>query len=161
MRPLFISMEVSGAAYGILSPIIRDISRKIDEDNFDITPYSADIKNVGIIINCHEDSFFAMGFGKPRRYIRYDKGTADIRLPAPYRELVEADDRTRYLMAVKNITDSVAAIGERCRNSKRAQFDSEGMTAFILGRLGISSEELDGIHGTLTDKEYRDFMNGA
>ena len=152
-------MEVSGAAYGILDPILKDICRKIDENNFDLTPYSADITNVGIIINCHEDSFLAVGFGKPRRLIRYSEHRADIRLLIPYNELIEADKKTRYLMAVKNITESIAVIGERCRKSKRAQFDSEGLTAFILARLGISTEELEGVHGVMSDKEYKAFMD--
>ena len=158
MRQLFISMEVSNAAGGILFPILKDIRQKIDGNNFDLSPYSTDITDVGIIINCFDENSLAAGWGKPRRLVRYNEHRADIRLPMPYRELIEADKHTRYLMTVKNIAESIAAIGERCRKSKRAKFDSEGMTAFTLDKLGIFPEELDGVHGVMSDEEYNAFM---
>lgn len=161
MRPLFFSMEAWCTAGGILTPILNDICQKIDENYFDLSPYSSDITKIGIIINCYDDNLLAAGWGRPRKYIRYDKGTADIRLPLPYNELIEADKHTRYLMTVKNITESIAVIGERCRKSKRARFDSNGMTAFILDKLGISPEELNGVHGVMSDKEYKAFMEKA
>ncbi|MBR1663418.1 MAG: hypothetical protein IJ696_03725 [Ruminococcus sp.] len=161
MRPLFISMEAWAAAGGILTPIIKDICHRIDEDNFDLSPYSAGITSVGIIINCFDDSLLAAGWGKPRRLIRYNEQRADIRLPMPYNELIEADRHTRYLMTVKNITESIAVIGERCRKSKRARFDSEGMTAFILERLDITPKELVNIHGIMSDEEYNAFMKNT
>lgn len=64
---------------------------------------------------------------------------------------INADDDTRYLMVVKNITDSLAVIGERCRKSKRAVFNSDGMTADVLEKLGITLEQLENIVGVCTD----------
>lgn len=147
---LFISAELHASA-GALSDILKEIRLKIDEEHFDVSPYSKELTDVGIVVNCYPDDWLLKGFGKPRKYISYKNGYADIRLPMPYVEMRNADKEKRLLMAVKNIVESVAVIGEKCAKSKRASFDSEGMTDEILRRLGISREELDGINGVISE----------
>ena len=150
-RAFFISSETGGRANNALSRILRDICAKIDDNNYDISRFSADIKSVCVVVCCFPDDLRAAGFGKPRKFIRYNEGTADIRLPMPYVDFINADDDTRYLMVVKNITDSLNVIGERCQKSKRASFDSDGMVADALARLGIPKERLENIVGVCTD----------
>ena len=150
-RGLFITSETGGRANNALSPILRDIIAKIGENNYDISRFSADIKSVCVVVCCFPDDLRAAGFGKPRKLIKYKEGIADIRLPLPYVNFINADDDTRYLMVVKNITDSLAVIDERCRKSKRAVFNSDGMTVDVLEKLGITLEQLEIIVGVCTD----------
>jgi hypothetical protein len=150
-RAFFITAETGGRGGDALVEILRDISRKTDADNFDISPYSSDIKSVCIVVCLFNDSLAAAGFGKPRKLIKYKEGIADIRLPLPYVDFINADDDTKYLMAVKNILDSLAVIGDRCRKSKRAVFNSDGMTADVLEKLGITLDQLENIVGVCTD----------
>ena len=146
---LFISAEAGGRAISAIDRLLPLICKKMDEKNFDVSEYSDDMTDIGIIINCFPDDLMAAGFGKPRIKLRYADGTADIRLPMPYVDFINADDDVRLLMMVKNITESVKIIGERCRKSRRAGFDSEGMITEILSRMGINKEELDGIQGVM------------
>lgn len=148
-RSLFITSETGGRAGRALSDILRDICKKTDADSFDVSRYSADIGSVCIVVCCFPDDLRAAGFGKARKLIKYQEGRADIRLPMPYLEFMEADGKIRYLMAVKNITEAVAVIGERCKKSGRAKFDSEGMTDELLYKIGIQRDELDGIVGVI------------
>lgn len=145
---LFISAEIWGGA-GVIPQIQKDICLKIDEKNFDISKYSDDITNVGIIVNCFPDEMLIAGWGKPRKYISYKNGYADIRLPIPYVEFQQANLDKKYLMVVKNIIDSIAVIEERCTKSKRAKFNSGGMINEVLQRLKIKKEELYGINGVI------------
>ena len=147
---LFISSELHASA-GALSDILNEIRSKIDEEHFDVSPYSKELTDIGIIVNCFPDDWLLKGFGKPRKYISYKNGYADIRLPVPYVEMRNADKEKRYLMAVRNIVDSIAVIGEKCAKSKRASFDSDGMIKEILNRLGISREELEGVNGVISE----------
>ena len=149
-KGLFISSESGGRANAALSGVLREVCRLVDEKNFDVARYSADITDIGIIVNCFPDDLMAAGFGKPRIMLRYKQGSADIRLPMPYVDFINADEDTRFLMAVKNITESVAVIGERCAKSRRAKFDSEGMITEILRLTGIERgalEDVDGVSG--------------
>ncbi|WP_294483303.1 Imm44 family immunity protein [uncultured Ruminococcus sp.] len=150
-RAFFISSEAGGRAGNALSGILRDICTKIDENNYDISRFSADIKSVCVVVCCFPDDLRAAGFGKPRKLIKYKEGTADIRLPMPYVDFINADDDTKYLMAVRNITDSLKVICERCKKSRRASFDCDGMTDDLLARLGIPKEQLENIVGVCTD----------
>jgi hypothetical protein len=145
---LFISSEVHGNAAKI-ADILKDICLKIDEKNFDVSKYSDDITYIGIIVNCFPDDWLLKGWGKPRKYICYKKGSADIRLPIPYIEFMNANYNLKYLIAVKNIIDSINVIGERCRKSKRASFDSEGMINDILFRLHIEKENINEVTGII------------
>ena len=145
---LFISSEIWRQANAV-SEILRDICIKIDEKNFDISKYSSDITKVGIIVNCFPDDMLIVGWGKPRKYISYKKGSADIRLPIPYVEFQNADNDKKYLMAVKNIVESIEVIEERCSKSKRAEFDSQGMINDVLQRLKIEKEDLKDINGVI------------
>ena len=77
-RPFFISCEIWGTANKV-SEIITDICGKIDIDNFSINPFSDGIENVCIVVNCHPDENLIRGWGKPRKYINYQKRYADIR----------------------------------------------------------------------------------
>ncbi len=146
---LFISAEIYAAVDAALSPIIQDIHTKIDEKNFDVSKYSDTITDIGIIINCFPDEYISAGWGKPRKYISYQKGSADIRLPLPYVDFRNAEKKIQYLMAVKNIITSIEIIGERCAKSKRAQFNSDNMIADILHCLKIEKEELADINGVI------------
>ncbi|MBR1529197.1 MAG: hypothetical protein IJ642_07835 [Oscillospiraceae bacterium] len=145
---LFISCEIHSKAEKI-SDILRKICNQIQEKNFDMTKYSSQITDVGIIVNCYPDDYLLAGFGKPRKYISYQKGSADIRLPVPYIEFRNADEKTRYLMIVKNIVESVKVIQERCLKSKRAEFDGNLLISDILEKLEIDSSALENISGVL------------
>lgn len=147
-RSLFISCEVDGRA-AELGGIIREICQRIDEKDFDTSLYSKDIDSVGIIINCFPEEMMLAGWGKPRKYISYAKRFADIRLPLPYVDFRNADKDTKFLMVTDNIVKSVEVIGERCRKSRKAAFDSESMAEEILRRLGIDRKQLDNINGVM------------
>lgn len=145
---LFISVEMWREAAAI-NKILKDICLKIDEKNFEVSNYSKDITDVGIIVNIFPDDMLIAGWGKPRKYVSYKNGSADIRLPIPYNEFMEANDNKKYLIVVKNIIDSIAVIGERCTKSKRAKFDSGSMIDEILRRLEIEKEDLQDINGVI------------
>lgn len=153
-RPLFITCEVWHKAYSI-SIIIKDICQKIDMDNYDISQYSQGIDNVGISVNCHRDESLVAGWGKPRKYISYKKRYADIRLPLPYVEYINADHDTQYLMVVKNIVESIRVIGDKTRKSKRAEFNSDALIQDFLQKLDISPESIKNIVGVISDEHYR------
>lgn len=149
MKSFFISAERGGTTGSIFDEIIKDICKKIDENNFEISKYSNNITNIGIIVNIFPDEMLIAGWGKPRKYISYKNGSADIRLPVPYVEFKNADNNKKYLMIVKNIIDSIAAIEERCTKSKRAKFDSSSMINDILRTLEIEKDDLRGINGVI------------
>lgn len=148
MRAFFITSETSGFGFKA-SDYIKQICEKADTDNIDISKYSDSITSVCIVVNCFDDSMLAAGFGKPRKYICYKKGSADIRLPMPYVKFKDSDERTRYLMVLKNIIDSIEVIGQRCRKSKRAVFDSELFIKDFLEKLETDPKELEGIQGVI------------
>ena len=150
---LFISCEIWREANNV-SIILRDISKKIDEKNFDISQYSQNIESIGIIVNCHPNENIVAGWGKPRKYINYKRKYADIRLPIPYDDFINSDYDTQYLMVVENIVESLKVIDDKCRKSKRAIFDSESIINDLLHRLEISHESLKNITGVLSDEEY-------
>lgn len=157
-RPFFITCEVWNTAYSV-SVIIKDICQKIDDNNYDISPFSKGIDNIGISVNCHRDESLALGWGKPRKYISYQKRYADIRLPLPYVEYINADYETQYLMVVKNIVDSIRVIGEKCRKSKHAEFDSEGLVNDFLQKIDIIPEKIEKIVGVIPNEEYQKIVN--
>ena len=105
-RPFFLSSEIWISAYNV-SEIIRDICVRIDEKTLEISPFAEGIESVGIIVNCHPECNIINGWGKPRKYINYKKGYADIRLPIPYDDFVSASYEKQFLMVVKNIVDSI------------------------------------------------------
>ena len=150
---LFISCEIRREANNV-SIILRDISKKIDEKNFDISQYSQNIESIGIIVNCHPNENIVAGWGKPRKYINYKRKYADIRLPIPYDDFINSDYDTQYLMVVENIVESLKVIDDKCRKSKRAIFDSKSIINDLIHRLEISHESLKNITGVLSDEEY-------
>ena len=156
-RALFLSCEIWRSANKV-SEIIREISKKVDADTFEIAPFSDGIDDIGIIVNCHPEGNMRDGWGKPRKYINYVKKSADIRLPIPYIEFVSAEYQDQYLMVVKNIVDSIRVIGEKCAKSKRARFDSESFVKEFLEKLDVSEESLEGVVGVISDEEYRKMM---
>ena len=129
-RPFFISCEIWGTAYKV-SDIIKDICAKIDIDNFSMNPFSDSIEEVCIVVNCHPDENLIRGWGKPRKYINYQKKYADIRLPIPYVEFISADYDHKYLMVLKNIVESIRVIGNKCKKSKKEQKKAEKEIKFI------------------------------
>ena len=156
-RALFLSCEIWRSANKV-SEIIREISKKVDADTFEIAPFSDGIDDIGIIVNCHPEGNMRDGWGKPRKYINYVKKSADIRLPIPYIEFVSAEYQDQYLMVVKNIVDSIRVVGEKCAKSKRARFDSESFVKVFLEKLDVSEESLEGVVGVISDEEYRKMM---
>ena len=157
-RAFFISCEIWRSASKV-SEIVRDICEKIDENSFEITPFSDGIDSIGIIVNCHPEGNMLDGWGKPRKYISYKNRFADIRLPIPYFEFVSANYEDQYLMVVKNIVESIRVIGDKCSKSKRARFDSDGLVRKFLDKLGISEESLENVVGVISDEEYRKLMS--
>ena len=145
---LFVSCEIHAKA-GKVSSILKEICEKIHEEDFDMTDYSSQITDIGIIVNCFPDDYLLTGFGKPRKYISYQKGSADIRLPVPYVAFQNADEHTKYLMIVKNIIESVKVIQERCEKSKRAVFDGNRLISDILAKLELDSSALENVNGVL------------
>lgn len=137
-RPFFITCEICSSA-GSISSIINDITRKAD---MEIAPYSNGIDEVFISVNCFPDEDIADGLGKPRKYLSYQNRYADIRLPIPYRAYIRADRETKYRMVVKNIVESIRIIGERCRKSGRAEFDSEAFIRDFLQKLEMEESTL-------------------
>lgn len=147
---LFISCEIHINANEV-SSIIKRICDTIKEKEFDMKKYSKDLTDIGIIVNCFRDEDLEVGFGKVRKYINYQKGYADIRLPIPYNEFKNADDNTKYLMVVDNIVKSIQTIEEKCNKSKRAKFDSKKMISDILEKLNVTSEDIKNVNGVLED----------
>ena len=137
-KPFFITCEICSSA-GSIPSIINDITRKAD---MEITPYSRGIDEVFISVNCFPDESMARGWGKPRKYISYQNRYADIRLPIPYGAFIRASRETKYRMVVKNIVESVKVIGDRCRKSGRAEFDSDGFIRDFLQKLEIEESSL-------------------
>ena len=148
-RAFFVTSETGGRAGKAVSDKVRDICVKLGADDYDISPYSQDIRSICIVVCCFPDELRAVGFGKVRKLIKYQEGSADIRLPMPYADFVNADDEMRYLMVVKTITEAVAVIEERCKKSRRAVFDGKGMNEDILQKLEVDKEKLDGIVGCM------------
>ena len=157
-RAFFLSCEIWRSASKV-SEIVRDICEKIDENSFEIAPFSDGIDSIGIIVNCHPEGNMLDGWGKPRKYISYKNRFADIRLPIPYFEFVSANYEDQYLMVVKNIVESIRVIGDKCSKSKRARFDSDGLVRKFLDKLGISEESLENVVGVISDEEYRKLMS--
>ena len=157
-RAFILSCEIWGTAFRV-SEIIRDISAKVDEDNFKISQFSDNIESICIVVNCHPDENLIRGWGKPRKYISYQKKYADIRLPIPYVEFVSSDYNHQYLMVVKNIVDSIRVIGEKCKKSKKAVFDSEGLIKTFLSKLEISYDSIGDVIGVIPDEKYRELMS--
>lgn len=156
-RPFFLSSEIWISAYNV-SEIIRDICVRIDEKALEISPFAEGIESVGIIVNCHPERNIINGWGKPRKYINYKKGYADIRLPIPYDDFVSASYEKQFLMVVKNIVDSIKVIEEKCNKSKKAKFDSEGLIKLFLSKLELSEDDINNIKGVISDEEYRNIM---
>lgn len=137
-KPFFITCEIRSSA-GSIPLIIREISSKAD---MEIAPYSKGIDEVFISVNCFTDEDIADGKGKPRKYLSYQKRFADIRLPIPYDAFIRANRETKYRMVVKNIVESIRIIGERCRKSGRAEFDSEAFIRDFLQKLETEESSL-------------------
>ena len=113
-QPFFLSSEIwTGAS--MVSNILREIKQKLD--GFDVLPYVENIESIAIIVNCFPDEMLRDGWGKPRKYISYQKKYADIRLPIPYDSFVHADYETKYRMVVDNIVQSIRVIDEKCRKA--------------------------------------------
>ena len=81
-------------------------------------------------------------------------------MPIPYVEFISADYDHQYLMVVKNIVESVRVIGNKCKKSKKATFDSEGLVKTILTKMEISEESLDEVTGVISDEKFREVKNG-
>ena len=137
-KPFFITCEICSSA-GSIPSIIKEITRKAE---MEIEPYSKGIDEVFISVNCFPDEDIADGLGKPRKYLSYQNRYADIRLPIPYRAYIRADRETKYRMVVKNIVESIRIIGERCRKSGRAEFDSEAFIRDFLQKLEMEESTL-------------------
>ena len=157
-RPLFITCEIWRTAESI-SDHIRTICEKADTDHFEIAPYTEGIDSICISVNCHPDENLAAGWGKPRTSISYQKRFADFRLPLPYVAYRNADADTQYLMVVRNITESIRRMDEKCRKSKRAKVDSAALNTELLRRLDIAPERLEGITGVIPDAQYRKIVS--
>ena len=156
-RPFFLSCEIWRSANKV-SEILREICVRIDEKTFEISPFAEGIEKVAIIVNCHPEGNMLDGWGKPRKYINYKKGYADIRLPIPYEEFISANYEEQFLMVVKNIVDSIRVIEEKCNKSKKAKFDSEGLIKMFLCKLELSEDNIKNIKGVISDEEYRNLM---
>ena len=157
-RPFFITCEIWAAADSV-SDHIRTISQKADTEHFEIAPFTDGIDEICIAVNCHPDDQLARGWGKPRKYISYQKRLADFRLPLPYVDYRNADSETQFLMVLKNITDALRMMDEKCTKSKRANIDSAGIIAELLRRLDIAPERLYGITGVIPDAQYKRIIN--
>lgn len=157
-QPFFLSSEIWTEA-SMVSNILREIKQKMD--GFDILLYVENIESIAIIVNCFPDEMLRDGWGKPRKYISYQKKYADIRLPIPYDKFVKAAYETQYRMVVDNIIRSIRVIDKKCRKSKRAKCDSEGLTEELLQRLEMSQEQLRDVVGVLSEEAYRKIMEAA
>ena len=62
-------------------------------------------------------------------------------------------------MVVKNIVDSIRVIGEKCKKSKKAVFDSEGLIKTFLSKLEISYDSIGDVIGVIPDEKYRELMS--
>lgn len=158
-RPFFLSCEIWGFA-NKASEIVRDICIRIDEKMFEIAPFAEGIESIAIIVNCHPESNMLAGWGKPRKYINYQKGYADIRLPIPYVEFMSADYEDQYRMVVKNIVESLRVIGDKCKKSKKAKLDADALIKVFLEKLNLSKDEIKDVKGVVSDEEYRKLMAG-
>ena len=157
-QPFFLSSEIWTEA-SMVSNILLENKQKMDV--FDVLPYVENIESIAIIVNCFPDEMLRDGWGKPRKYISYQKKYADIRLPIPYDSFVHADYETEYRMVVDNIVQSIRVIDEKCRKSKRAKCDSEGLIEVLLQRLEMSQEQLQDVVGVLSEEAYRKIMEAA
>lgn len=63
-------------------------------------------------------------------------------------------------MVLKNIVESIRVIGNKCKKSKKATFDSEELVKTILTKMEISEEILDEVIGVISDEKYRKLKNG-
>lgn len=158
-KDLFISCEIWTEAKKV-SEIIHHVCKKIDEKNYDISRYTDNIESIGIIINCYPNELMVDGWGKPRKYISYKNNYADVRLPIPYYEFMNANYGKQYLMVVDNIIQSLRIIDEKCTKSKKAKFDSVAIIDDLLQRLELSYDDIEGVVGVLSDVEYIKIVNG-
>ena len=156
-RPFFLSCEIWVSANKV-SEILKDICIRIDEKSFEISPYTKGIESIGIIVNCPPESNMLNGWGKPRKYINYQKGYADIRLPIPYDDFMASSFENQYLMVVKNIVESIRVIEDKCNKSKKAALDADGLIKAFLDKLELSEDEIKDINGVVSDEEYKKLM---
>lgn len=103
--------------------------------NIEVKDYTNDLDNIGIIINCFDENFLSVGFGKTRKYISYKNRYADIRLNIPYNEFMEADKDKRFDMVKKNIYESIRIIDSRLNKKNGCSFDGKRMISDIEEKL--------------------------
>lgn len=109
--------------------IISNIRNQIESiiGNIEVTDYTNDLDNIGIIINCFDEKFLSVGFGKTIKYISYKKRYADIRLNIPYNEFMEADKEKRFDMVKENIYESIRIIYSKLNKKNGCSFYGERM----------------------------------
>ena len=156
---LFISCEIWKEAESV-PKIICDICRRIDIKNYNATQYASNLESIGIIVNCFPNDFLVAGWGKPRKYNSYKNKYADIRLPIPYEQFINSCYEEQYLMVVKNVVESLQIIDEKCKKSKKGMFNSEKVIDDLLQKLGITSADITGVVGVLSDDEYAKIVSG-
>lgn len=122
---LFISIEAQSSSGHIISNIRNQIESIIG--NIEVTDYTNDLDNIGIIINCFDEKILSVGFGKTRKYISYKKRYADIRLNIPYNEFMEADKEKRFDMVKENIYESIRIIDSKLNKKNGCSFYGERM----------------------------------
>lgn len=129
MSRIFISFEAHASVADIIHDAIKAFESKTGE--LETTNYTDSIDSIGIIINCFDKYWQNKGFGKPRKYISYQKRYADIRLNIPAEELLAADKETRFIMVKNNIIESIKIINERLNKKTGCSFDGGRLIAYI------------------------------
>lgn len=137
---LFIATEAQSDAAALISRINRQIHEKIGD--IEISDYTDNFDSVGIIINCFDEKWMSMGFGKPRVLIQYAKRDIDIRFNICHEKFMSASPSDRYLMVVQNIIRSIDAINARV-SKKKISFDCERMANDILTGLSLTRLDLE------------------
>lgn len=130
---IFFSVEAQAESCFIVLDILKQIESKIGY--IEVTDYTDNLNNIGIIINCFDEYYLSRGFGKDRKYISYKKRYADIRLNIPFREFMEADRDKRFDMVKSNIYESVRIIDDRLNRKKGCSFNGERIIDYIEEKL--------------------------
>lgn len=140
---IFISGEIDDTVgYSFSKIAFKDIGAKlkvlIDRS------YGSEVTNIGIIPVIVRPSAIAAGFWKERRLFQRKQNSADYRLRIDFIKFLNSDNKTRRLLIIKNIIDSIRDLGRKAKKD----FDAKSLEKDILDILGVSYSDLDNMGRT-------------
>ncbi len=126
---LFISTEAHISVGPIISGIIQKINERLGV--VEVKDYSNCIDSFGIIINCFDDQWKSLGYGKVRKHISYKSRNADVRLNIPYNNFIIASKKDRECAVKKVIIESIQFVNEKINKKEGCFFDGNKLIDYV------------------------------